>query len=56
MTRVQITLTGSKAESFEDRKARLEEQLGYEMSNAQAVMLLMSSAVECDTPINLHSV
>lgn len=54
MSRVQITLTGEKAENFLERKKRLEETLGYEMSRPQALMLLMNSAVN-DDPIQQNA-
>ncbi|MCU4926656.1 hypothetical protein OB905_11795 [Halobacteria archaeon AArc-dxtr1] len=42
--RVQITLTGERADTFLERKAQLEDQLGHETSRAEAVMLLTSPA------------
>lgn len=45
MTRVNITLTGERADEYQRRKERLEERLGYEMSHPEAVGLLMSGAM-----------
>lgn len=38
---VHIKLYGSKAERFEEIKAELTEQLGYEPSNPEVVGILM---------------
>ena len=43
-----IKLYGSKAERFEQIKATLTEQLGYEPSNPEVVGLLMASFDEDD--------
>lgn len=43
-----IKLYGSKAERFEQIKAALTEQLGYEPSNPEVVGLLMASFDEDD--------
>jgi len=43
-----IKLYGSKAERFEQIKAALTEQLGYEPSNPEVVGLLMASFDEGD--------
>lgn len=45
MTRVNITLTGERADEYELRKEQLEETLGYEMSHPEAVGLMMNCDV-----------
>lgn len=45
MSRVQITLTGERAEQYLQRKERLDDALGYETSHPEAVGILMNSAV-----------
>ena len=52
MTRINITLTGERAEEYERRKERLEDTLGYDMSHPEAVGLMMNFDVNSDNPIN----
>jgi hypothetical protein len=43
--RVQITLTGERAEEYLTRKELIDEELGYETTHPEAIGLLMNSAV-----------
>lgn len=43
--RVQITLTGDRAEQFERKKEGIEERLGHEVSNPVALGILMNPDV-----------
>jgi len=48
MVRVQVTLTGGKAERFRRLRDGLEEQLGYRPSRPEVVGLLMADDVDLD--------
>lgn len=49
---VHIKLYGSKAERFEEIKAELTEQLGYEPSNPEVVGILMGHVDSEDTLVS----
>lgn len=46
MVRVQVTLTGDKADRFRELRDDLEDRLGYRPSRPEVVGLLMASDVE----------
>ena len=51
MTRINITLTGERAEEYQRRKQRLEDSLGYELSHPEAVGLMMNCDVSDEKPL-----
>jgi len=53
--RVQITLTGERAEEYLTRKELIDEALGYETSHPEAIGLLMNSAVADEISSSLLS-
>ncbi|MFB6171071.1 MAG: hypothetical protein ABEJ23_00955 [Haloarculaceae archaeon] len=46
MVRVQVTLTGEKADRFRELRDALEDQLGYRPSRPETVGLLMAADVD----------